>query len=231
MSVFPPAIIPAAMASTPTRRDNLLAGLPQSQVVDVPVLRKDGPTPNLYLHESSALDTADTASISSLELASLRVPGYKGGEHVRRRASELSRLRPAVARDGAIELTPIPPVDPTASSTGLASYAPPAYLRNSEDRTCDVEIGPSITPSAAISIRSAPREDETDSTAPVTISSQQRKQQRISGALHFFALSFSFFLQGWNDGSTGPLLPTIQRHYNVCTRAIGSVFLTHGFSW
>ncbi|KAF7791640.1 hypothetical protein EIP86_002660 [Pleurotus ostreatoroseus] len=218
------------MASTPARRESSLAGPPQSQLIEVPVLRKDGPSPNIYLHDSSALDTAETASISSLELASLRVPGFKSEEHVRRRASELSRVRPAVARadSDAIELTPIPPFDPdrhAASITGATNYGQSSGF-GLDNGNCDVEIGPSIAPSAAISIRTAPREDETSSTAPV-ISAQQRKQQRTYGSLHFFALSFSFFLQGWNDGTTGPLLPTIQRHYNgYISGAVMNVYFT-----
>ena len=33
--------------------------------------------------------------------------------------------------------------------------------------------------------------------------------------IHFAALCWSLFLIGWNDGSVGPLLPAIQRSYNV----------------
>lgn len=31
----------------------------------------------------------------------------------------------------------------------------------------------------------------------------------------FTALSWAMFMQGWNDGTYGPLLPAMQRHYNV----------------
>jgi hypothetical protein len=33
--------------------------------------------------------------------------------------------------------------------------------------------------------------------------------------LQFAALCWSLFLAGWNDGTTGPLLPRIQREYHV----------------
>jgi len=35
--------------------------------------------------------------------------------------------------------------------------------------------------------------------------------------LQFLALCWSLFLLGWNDGSTGPLLPRIQAVYDVST--------------
>lgn len=33
--------------------------------------------------------------------------------------------------------------------------------------------------------------------------------------IHFAALCWFMFLEGWNDGTPGPLLPTIQQAYNV----------------
>src|ERR1700722_9512263 len=33
--------------------------------------------------------------------------------------------------------------------------------------------------------------------------------------IHFFALCWSLFLIGWNDGSLGPLIPRIQKYYDV----------------
>jgi hypothetical protein len=43
----------------------------------------------------------------------------------------------------------------------------------------------------------------------------QTTSQRQWGMLQFAMLCYNFFLAGWNDGSTGPLLPTIQRAHNV----------------
>lgn len=36
--------------------------------------------------------------------------------------------------------------------------------------------------------------------------------------LHFATLCWTFFLEGWNDGTTGPLLPRIQEFYHVRRR-------------
>lgn len=47
----------------------------------------------------------------------------------------------------------------------------------------------------------------------------------------FAALVWSMFMEGWNDGTNGPLLPAMQRHYHVRHRSLifpGS-FLTVSF--
>ena len=47
---------------------------------------------------------------------------------------------------------------------------------------------------------------------PQYLSKKQIKTSRIQ----FLALCWTLFLAGWNDGSTGPLLPRIQNVYHVC---------------
>jgi hypothetical protein len=41
------------------------------------------------------------------------------------------------------------------------------------------------------------------------------KEYRRIGLVQFAALCGSIFLEGWNDGSTGPLLPRFQSFYHV----------------
>ena len=41
----------------------------------------------------------------------------------------------------------------------------------------------------------------------------------------FGCFCFSFFLEGWNDGSTGPLLPTIQAFYGLNYAVVSMVFI------
>lgn len=41
------------------------------------------------------------------------------------------------------------------------------------------------------------------------------RQEAYTARAQFLALCWSLFLIGWNDGSTGPLLPKIQKFYNV----------------
>lgn len=42
------------------------------------------------------------------------------------------------------------------------------------------------------------------------------KKQINKARLQFITLCWTIFLAGWNDGSTGPLLPRIQEAYKVC---------------
>jgi len=37
--------------------------------------------------------------------------------------------------------------------------------------------------------------------------------------VQYACLCFALFLAGWNDGTNGPLIPTIQRYYNVSPSA------------
>lgn len=44
----------------------------------------------------------------------------------------------------------------------------------------------------------------------------ERKPEQIrTGRLQFFALCWCLFICGWNDGTTGPLLPRIREVYDV----------------
>lgn len=40
---------------------------------------------------------------------------------------------------------------------------------------------------------------------------------KLTAWLQYSSLCFTLFLAGWNDGTTGPLLPRMQEHYHVST--------------
>lgn len=61
-------------------------------------------------------------------------------------------------------------------------------------------------------------DSKADTSAPT------RKQMNRT-QLQFTALCWTLFLTGWNDGSTGPLLPRIQRVYNVGYFLVSLVFV------
>lgn len=73
---------------------------------------------------------------------------------------------------------------------------------------------PSLMDIESTSEESRSSTSSSGSNAPM-VSSAERNVQRRRARLCFAAMCWCFFLAGWNDGSTGPLLPTIQRHYNV----------------
>ncbi|KAA1472100.1 MFS general substrate transporter [Dentipellis sp. KUC8613] len=56
-------------------------------------------------------------------------------------------------------------------------------------------------------------------------SAAQRAKFRRFGRMHFLACCWCFFLEGWNDGTTGPLLPVIQKHYNVGFAVVSLIFV------
>jgi hypothetical protein len=49
------------------------------------------------------------------------------------------------------------------------------------------------------------------------------KKQKATERTHFAALCWCIFLAGWNDGTTGPLLPRIQQVYHVCSYLLRSL--------
>ena len=54
------------------------------------------------------------------------------------------------------------------------------------------------------------------STQPINPpSSMELKRARRREYTCYSALLWSIWLEGWNDGSNGPLIPTMQKHYHV----------------
>ncbi|KAH8113850.1 MFS general substrate transporter, partial [Phellopilus nigrolimitatus] len=56
---------------------------------------------------------------------------------------------------------------------------------------------------------------------------EERKQQRIEELKGFFAASFFMFLEGWNDGTPGPMLPAMQRHYHIGFILVSLIFVAN----
>ena len=77
-------------------------------------------------------------------------------------------------------------------------------------------------------------EKPTDSSGGVTIphipdvdlDNRPSPAQRKRANIQFVTLCWTLFLAGWNDGTTGPLLPRIQEVYGVCVRFL----LSHSFA-
>lgn len=66
----------------------------------------------------------------------------------------------------------------------------------------------STTPDAAIDTSRV-------SLAPAYAVPVRTSEMRRKANIHFAALCFCLFLNGWNDGTTGTLLPRIQEVYHV----------------
>ncbi|TFY59023.1 hypothetical protein EVJ58_g6040 [Rhodofomes roseus] len=70
-----------------------------------------------------------------------------------------------------------------------------------------------------------------DGSDVAAVSPAQAKIYRWRSRIYFAALCYSYFLEGWNDGSLGPLLPRIQKYYNIGLDVVSLlfVFMTLGF--
>ncbi|KDR80389.1 hypothetical protein GALMADRAFT_223273 [Galerina marginata CBS 339.88] len=51
------------------------------------------------------------------------------------------------------------------------------------------------------------------------------REQRLLGRVQFVTLCWTLFLAGWNDGTTGPLLPRIQEVYHVNFTIVSLIFV------
>ncbi len=173
----------------------------ENDVADEPHARTSAFRP----FDASALDLNDTGTGTSLEL-----PKMLTSERVRRR-SELARIRPFDSLEPeAIELPVISEHPRTLAASGpdITFREDVVFVPTKGD---DVELMPRFPSSLAPSIR---MDDDTDSTVPA-ISAAQKAVYRRKFLLAFLPLCFSVFLNGWNDGTTGPLLARIQSYYHV----------------
>ncbi|KAK7034523.1 hypothetical protein VNI00_012370 [Paramarasmius palmivorus] len=112
--------------------------------------------------------------------------------------------------EAAYELHPIP--------TYLSERArrPSAVRQDSTPETIatkgdgEVEITPTVTRESALPVLNFSEE-----AAQSRAAGQMSKKQKRKALLHLGALYWCFFLEGWNDGSVGPLLPRIQKDYRL----------------
>ncbi|KAI0760124.1 MFS general substrate transporter [Fomes fomentarius] len=177
----------------------------------------------------SASGALESGSVSSLEL-----PHTLTSERVRRR-SELSRMRPLdsppAIEPEAIEL-PVIQEHTLGASRATATGVRASDITFREEITFppkndDVEIAPSFPSSLAPSIRA---DEDTDSVAPA-ISAAQKAVHRRKTWVNFATLCFCVSMNGWNDGTTGPLLPKMQSYYNIGFAVVSLIFVfnTIGF--
>lgn len=105
----------------------------------------------------------------------------------------------------------------TASNVSISLHARPLRpMRDAVDapknidKDGDIELaqlevqGDAIHPSGA----------NTDKASPTPLPSPP-KASKWKTHVQFATLCFTLFLAGWNDGTTGPLLPRIQSNYHV----------------
>ena len=194
--------VPAAAEGDSTSREEVLSAL-RSELI---AADKSG----LRGFNESALDV-DHNSAVSLELPSVAGPL----DRIRRR-SELARVHPSsLAPTEIIELPVLSPIADIAEPTyAQSSSVATGVVFAAEDKftqATDIEFTPSTSTSVAPSVYIT----EALINDARTVTPKDKASRRLRGRIQFAAMCYSFFLEGWNDGTTGPLLPTIQRHYGV----------------
>lgn len=111
----------------------------------------------------------------------------------------------------------------TIGTHGLKAYNDSLYYSNPPRRSLSLARQNSDTSipmrvlkeNVAVASSSVDDVDNTSDTsrAPLRLTSKQRH----NGWIQFLTLCWCIYLVGWNDGSTGPLLPRIQEYYGVYT--------------
>ena len=98
-----------------------------------------------------------------------------------------------------ISRAPHPPITPASDSgiTQAESIELPELMSKQNDAAAAAPAG--------------------EDTRPGNVSEVDVRAQRKKVNIHFFTMCCSMFLLGWNDGTTGPLLPRIQEVYHVRT--------------
>lgn len=109
--------------------------------------------------------------------------------------------------DNAIELSSFPASHKRTHQTEESSSGVP---KGGEESTV---AAASITPSLT-----APAQD-----TPVT----KTRKELLQGRLYLAALFWTLFLEGWNDGSAGPLIPVMQRDYRVGFAVVSLIFVVN----
>ena len=159
------------------------------------------------------------ANVSAVELSDvggLDVPFKLTSERMRRR-SELARVQPVTIPTEEIELSPIQEdglvQDLSTHNTGSPSVPASttgAIVFRPDPTVDDVEIAPSFPNSLTPSMRSEEAGSESALAPPAQTAEQKRKV-----LVNFATVCLCAFFTGWNDGTTGPLLPRIQEFYHV----------------
>ncbi|KAI0750141.1 MFS general substrate transporter [Daedaleopsis nitida] len=89
-----------------------------------------------------------------------------------------------------------------------------AYLAKGDD----VESAPSFPDSL-------PMSEEKEDSMTCAISAEQNVAQSRKMKIHFATLFFAEFMNGWNDGIIGPLLPVIQAYYGINFATVSLIFI------
>jgi hypothetical protein len=101
--------------------------------------------------------------------------------------------------------------------TGNTINLPSAVDKDVEPSTGGLNEPPeySYPPTASASVANLPRLSFHQNSSTPELSEAQRKLYKRREWAYFAAVTWSMTLNGWNDGTVGPLMPVIQRDYRI----------------
>ncbi|KAF9013471.1 major facilitator superfamily domain-containing protein [Cyathus striatus] len=113
------------------------------------------------------------------------------------------------------------PRQPSAFSHGHTHIYPPISLHHdSLDNHSEVPVF-NYEASTQVAVIEAP--SSVDGAANL----QQERKWKRNATIQLCALCFTFYLEGWNDASTGPLLPVVQRDYHIGFAVVALLFVSN----
>jgi hypothetical protein len=131
---------------------------------------------------------------------------------------------------------PYPNLKDTAMGSALELHQIPSLASSSKGgNTMDaskstsadnIELTP--LPDSQTVLRSATRSSQVDIIAASNtdeVSPELQKRYRRNGLIQFTALCWFAFLIGWNDGTTGPLIPRMQVDYKLDDLVVSLLFV------
>ncbi|KAJ3836159.1 MFS general substrate transporter [Lentinula raphanica] len=198
--------------------------------------------PPLYIDES-ALDDIDTSDLTEMTMPmpttlkhrSASIIVASGANTDARRLSSTGQDRPS--NDSGYPPNLNMNINPLPFSTSYLSerIRRPSFVRGDSGAETIITTTTIAAPSPTTTIKTAQTfgntfDDRVRSLryeeSPAVSAQIARKQKRRS-ILHFAALCWCFALEGWNDGSVGPLLPVIQSHYGVGFSVVSLLFVSN----
>lgn len=126
------------------------------------------------------------------------------------------------SRKEALELQPIPSVASSFSKVDHASSVPDASLGDGIELTSLPKSDNSQTVLRSTT-RSSQEADR--ATTEDTISPERQRTHKRNDRIQFAALCWLVFLVGWNDGTTGPLIPRMQVDYKLDYLIVSLLFV------
>lgn len=116
-------------------------------------------------------------------------------------------------------------IDEKALTTTTQEAAPVSVHPSSKKRSIDTRLD-SCEPekSSSLDLRTTKQEGDVDAQGQPILPGKTRKQTVVSN-VQFASACWSLFIIGWNDGTTGPLIPRMREEYEIGFTVVSLLFV------